>query len=722
MQSFFFSIYITPKHEFSFLSQIKPKIMSNLNPLSFSGTINGSNLVFTSNIAVNPTLSTMVWVDSVLKQQGPDYTISLDAVTKVNNVFTFVTAPNTSVTGICALNGAVPVFSFGAIGDGSTDDTTALQAALDSGAPQLVFEPGHTYKITDELTIAVPIDIDFRNATIKAGVTMNRMMTITSNDISLRNGTLDLNYNAKNGIEADGGAGLSNLRLTDINMENQYASASNLDGGLYLTAFNNVYVTGGIYTNINNAGISGPTDHSPALKFISCSYIWINNTEINNAGVGINSYDTQHLFASGVKMEGINNNGYYIQFQSTDIDISGGYVRNFKDAGVTCKIDSKYSTNEYETSLRVRGVEFNNTDAFVTANLTEAMRGIGLRMGSGLLVSDCVFINCGTAMSQTSGFDGCSFVGFHDNIIVNPRGGSAISVDDGDRFDIHHNTIYFSPPVTLASLTSTGTVATATTAAPHNLLNGASVTISGASTPGYNTASAVITVTSSTTFTYVVASGLTSPAAGTITATVAAISYVLRFNTVTNSSVTDNKIYGNSNIATALSINTSNAIVIRNNIITGVTSAYQNVSGSSTNVVQEQDGATLGQYVSYAGPSSSALASSPSVTVKSTDSSAAMNDYIGAYNFYSADTSSPGAGVRASVAVKASNSTASQHQYEFFLDGTLVTTIDHNGNVKALIGDVEVVTVGKGVIIASPNGSRWRLTVSNAGALVIAAA
>lgn len=36
-------------------------------------------------------------------------------------------------------------------------------------------------------------------------------------------------------------------------------------------------------------------------------------------------------------------------------------------------------------------------------------------------------------------------------------------------------------------------------------------------------------------------------------------------------------------------------------------------------------------------------------------------------------------------------------------------------------GDVEVVTAGKGVILAAPNGTRYRLTVSNAGAAVMTA-
>ena len=51
-------------------------------------------------------------------------------------------------------DGACSVSYFGATGDGTTDDTAAIQAALDSGAGRVVFTPG-TYKVTSPL---VPAD------------------------------------------------------------------------------------------------------------------------------------------------------------------------------------------------------------------------------------------------------------------------------------------------------------------------------------------------------------------------------------------------------------------------------------------------------------------------------------------------------------------------------------------------------------------------------------
>ncbi len=67
-------------------------------------------------------------------------------------------------------------------------------------------------------------------------------------------------------------------------------------------------------------------------------------------------------------------------------------------------------------------------------------------------------------------------------------------------------------------LTRSGTTATATTSAPHNLLTGAIVTIAGADQTDYN-GSFTVTVTGPSTFTYTVANAPATPATGTKTAT-----------------------------------------------------------------------------------------------------------------------------------------------------------------------------------------------------------
>jgi uncharacterized phiE125 gp8 family phage protein len=77
---------------------------------------------------------------------------------------------------------------------------------------------------------------------------------------------------------------------------------------------------------------------------------------------------------------------------------------------------------------------------------------------------------------------------------------------------------YAGTALTLASLTQTAGVATATVTAGHGMTDLQMVTIAGASQAGYN-GSFVATVVSATTFTFSVASATVSPATGTVTAT-----------------------------------------------------------------------------------------------------------------------------------------------------------------------------------------------------------
>ena len=87
----------------------------------------------------------------------------------------------------------------------------------------------------------------------------------------------------------------------------------------------------------------------------------------------------------------------------------------------------------------------------------------------------------------------------------------------------------------VTTLTSSGTTATATKAA-HGYSDGQVVLIAGANQAGYN-GTFVIRVVSSSVFTYTVASGLVTPATGTITATGYTDSYFRYINYVNNNGV-----------------------------------------------------------------------------------------------------------------------------------------------------------------------------------------
>ena len=76
--------------------------------------------------------------------------------------------------------------------------------------------------------------------------------------------------------------------------------------------------------------------------------------------------------------------------------------------------------------------------------------------------------------------------------------------------------VYDNSAQSISTLTRSGTTATATTAAAHGYITGATVVIAGAAETDYN-GNYAITVTGTTTFTYTVANSPTTPATGTIT-------------------------------------------------------------------------------------------------------------------------------------------------------------------------------------------------------------
>ncbi|SDH22713.1 tail fiber domain-containing protein [Propionivibrio dicarboxylicus] len=64
----------------------------------------------------------------------------------------------------------VSVLDFGAVGDGTTDDTAAIQAAINSGKPIDFLGSGYSYKITSTVTYTGAVFIKASGATIKSDV------------------------------------------------------------------------------------------------------------------------------------------------------------------------------------------------------------------------------------------------------------------------------------------------------------------------------------------------------------------------------------------------------------------------------------------------------------------------------------------------------------------------------------------------------------------------
>jgi hypothetical protein len=228
-------------------------------PYNFTG--DGSTVAFTLGSTPNSENNTQVYIDGVYQQKN-GYNVS-------GTVLTFsVAPPNLSTievmvtsalavgstssdlvsytpagTGAVAttvqtkLRESVSVKDFGATGDGVTDDTAAIQAAIDSlptfsppsvGYPVLKFESGAFYKITDNGTYGILINkrciiegngcfIDYRGS--------QRAIRINSDHVTLRDITIvDYGQSLSVNINTLSGTGIQVLnsqycRLSGIRVE-----------------------------------------------------------------------------------------------------------------------------------------------------------------------------------------------------------------------------------------------------------------------------------------------------------------------------------------------------------------------------------------------------------------------------------------------------------------------------------------------------------------------
>jgi len=104
----------------------------------------------------------------------------------------------TKVTHSMIANAAAYVNDFGAKGDGTTDDTAAIQAAINSGVRQVVFGEGGIYVIKSQITLASNQDLIGNGATVRVDAASTIQSAFYGVDIQTSNYiNLRLNCNSK---------------------------------------------------------------------------------------------------------------------------------------------------------------------------------------------------------------------------------------------------------------------------------------------------------------------------------------------------------------------------------------------------------------------------------------------------------------------------------------------------------------------------------------------
>ena len=262
-----------------------------------------------------------------------EYIENLDIQEEVNNKIDEMVESGEFIQIISEYLGYVTPELFGAVADGETDDTTAIQNAMDyagtTGLP-LIFK-GKTYKITSTLMLPTKINMDGKGATISlnANLPILSSSTTTKMNSSIIKG-LNLvganNENYTNNI----GIYFAGIYCTfeEIQISYTYKGieqfVENTAGNQVTCKFNNInirYVTNngidlgsesngkitdGWITNINiGCGGTGIKIGSAKGYFISNIHFWNNNRNMN-------LHDTAYTFINKIYSEGYNDYGFVI--------------------------------------------------------------------------------------------------------------------------------------------------------------------------------------------------------------------------------------------------------------------------------------------------------------------------------------------------------------------------------------------------------------------------
>lgn len=236
------------------------------------------------------------------------------------------------------------VKSFGAVGDGITDDTESLQSAIDSGLPLYWGDSGDKYRVTGQISLNATGEVVWRSdgSTIycDADVSVQRVISVELRGYPIvitGPFNIDANRKAFTGIYiANANDTWVDAYLSVVTVNNAYRSSRAFSGGDGIAlrgAFSTITLDRPIVRNIvmaQGAGIAGAQGVS-GISITALNYIrGLGDVAINDPLVdGVYSEDTSsNIDQDGIKVFGADDtDGVNTPFE-TKFHISGGTIRN----------------------------------------------------------------------------------------------------------------------------------------------------------------------------------------------------------------------------------------------------------------------------------------------------------------------------------------------------------------------------------------------------------
>jgi len=311
---------------------------------------------------------------------------------------------------------SVSVNDFGAKGDGSTDDTTSIQNALNSGVKQVVFVPGQTYLINGGLTCSTAgLNIIATGATIKLknSASSLSMLTLSGANSTVNGGTWD-------GNKANGNSTGDVYNSFNIRIAADYCTVKNITSintwGMSIKGFGNFMSA--LNNNIKNTGVYG-------IFFDGSSSV----SHYGNRAIG-NTIDMSNGIISGGQNQGqgilftAGTGQYQIDWELSDNNITGPQT-TVNDQAINLAVRGKngiVSNNltRYGAMGFSEGGEYTVIDGNRFLNLVGVRYGIE-PSGGNLVISNNIVVDAdyGMICSNNYNFDNLMITGNNFSVTTN---------------------------------------------------------------------------------------------------------------------------------------------------------------------------------------------------------------------------------------------------------------------------------------------------------------